>query len=95
MAANGSPRKHAKPPIRTPRGPTNSMKNIWNMSDKQIWKEGITAGSIVTAVAVAAGIYTEHALIAAAIGGAFLATMSAFGLTAKKLREIEKEVKQQ
>lgn len=68
------------------------MKYIWNMTDKEIWIEGMTAGALVTGIGVVAGT-SEGNFNAAALGGLFLSSMSAFGLIAKKLQEIEQEVK--
>lgn len=61
------------------------------MTDKEIWKEGIIAGSLVTGVGVVAGL-SEGSITAASIGGLFLFSASGFGLIAKKLREIEEKV---
>ena len=67
------------------------MKFIWNMTDREIWKEGLTAGSLMAGVGVVAGIY-EGDMAAVAIGGLTLASLSGMGLLGKKLREIEEMI---
>jgi len=70
------------------------MKYIWNMDSKQIWKEGMTTGSIVTAITVGAGLYTQNALTSAAIGGTFLSIMSGLAILSEKIRELEKAMEE-
>lgn len=69
------------------------MKHIWNMDAKEVYKEGLAVGSIVTGVCIMAGLATSDILaLFGALAGLGVLNISISGLIAVKLAEISEEL---